>query len=368
MKTLVVPAALPRSAGGDGAEHRREDGRCEEGGPDGEGLRPGQQAQRGRHRPDEEEAGRRGAERPGGQAERSHAVRQLRERHPAGHHREPEQQQDDAPGLDPHRPRVQHREGGEPRHRRDTAEQPKPGDDRGTVQQRGPGRLPARLRPGLRHARRDERSEGGEDTGAGPGRPEPGPVQQPLPEHGSRRDTDVEGQRAEAQRLAGPPGRREVGERGEAGDEEHRVRRAHEQAQGHEPGEPGNQEVPEDHHGEHRRAADEELAAAATVGPPASQGPQQQGGEAERAHREADADLARPQRTRDEQRGGHDEHAGPGEVGQVRECQGEERRGEQADRLALGHACRRYARAASVRRGVLDARAGVARCRRCVPR
>ena len=246
-----------------------------------------------------------------------------REHDPAGDHHDPVAAERGAPQVQADLGGVQRREGEEARHRGDAGEQPEPGHQGRTVDQRAGGadrppgrgsRARVRRAPPRRTSSRRRR----------PDQSEPAEVEQRLPDDRPGRDPGEQGERVVAQRLAGAAGGARSARAANPATKYSASampissRSASSQIRSRRGDGPG----PARRRARPRRSS--RWSAAVAVGPPAGQGAEDQGADAERA--EGEPTAAGPARAaRDEERRHPDQRAARREVREVGQGQRHER-------------------------------------------
>ena len=187
-----------------------------------------------------------------------------------------------------------------------------------------------RLGAGLADEQRQAGGEQCEHGGARPRETETGEIDQRRAEQRSEGDPEVEPEGVVRQRLAHSCLGREVGERGEAGDEERRLGDSREQAQRHHRGQALGEEQQCEAGGRDEGAAEEQRQATEAVGEAPGEGPQDQRRERECPDGETGAGGVAADRAGDVQGEREERHAEGGEVAELGDAQRDERRGEEA--------------------------------------
>jgi hypothetical protein len=145
--------------------------------------------------------------------------------------------------------------------------------------------------------RREQRRGEREGSAAEPGEAIAAGVEQPLPQRGPDRDAEVERKRVVAQRLTESFRRGEIGQRLPGRHEEHRFGHPQQDAQQHQHGQLGGEDVSSGHDGEEQSAGEQQRASPATVRQPARVRAQHQRRHAERTDHDPHTCRASGQRS-----------------------------------------------------------------------
>ena len=304
-----------------GREDRGEQRRGRERDPHRHHHHAAEEARRCRQRSHHDQAHPHRRQRAGGQRERRHPVGHPGERQPAHHDDQAVREHRDAGVLEPDPVGVQRPEREEAADRHQRGEEREGHRDRGPVDELPVATVVAGVawRFGQRSHEhdRDRSQPGGDEPGDQPTRP----LVRPLAERRPEREPEVQAERVVADRLAQPLGRRQVGEQGEAADEERRLGDALRQPDRHHRRQ-RRRERQHRHPGRaQRRTEQHQPAPPVPVGEPPGVRPADQRRDRERTERQPCARLVGPDRAGRPARQQQHRDADRREVGEVRESE-----------------------------------------------